>query len=677
MRATRHNQSLNTTAPEEVYNFRVYLLALISSMGAVMFGYGLGFIGTALGVGIVPEKHKPNGSILHRDFGTLHASASEKSACAANVLSLLQAGCVVGSLGAGPLSDRFGRRVTLAVTALFNNVGSAIQTGSHGSEALMLVGRAIGGVGVGAASMIIPLYVAEAAPPHIRGALVGIYEIGVSGGTLIGFWINYGLSINLPPTSAQWIISFAVQLIPGGLSLVGLPFIPESPRWLARTAGREACVRVLLRLRNIEADHPFLLEEVNARNRNRLATGSLMFIFMQMAGSNAIDYYSPAIFNSIGLIGSNPALFATGIYGLVRFVAIVIAMLFVVDRFERTRTLMVGSAIMALAMWFIGAYIKIAAPSPSPGGSKQIDGGGYAAVVMIYLYAVGWCFCWAGIPWIYVSEIFPLRIRSPCVSICVAIHWVMNFVIARSVPYMITNIGFGTYFVFAAFMTIAIPWIFFCVPETKNLSLEEMDELFGVNEDTSECTHRGCVFGALGSRFSCIEWLCGIYRNDPGNGYNGECDATILRKGSFLGCIFEHISDLEERSEQLALMGEIYRHAKRVIVWLGPSASTSDYTIRLLRDLGSQVEVDWLNMTMKTVRGRQISPVLDREVPATSPRTKRISGNRRPDIKILAGASKKSNWPRTKSSSSVGTEGSHEPADGLDALQLPERLNSA
>ncbi|KAM0814468.1 putative Heterokaryon incompatibility domain-containing protein [Seiridium cardinale] len=106
-------------------------------------------------------------------------------------------------------------------------------------------------------------------------------------------------------------------------------------------------------------------------------------------------------------------------------------------------------------------------------------------------------------------------------------------------------------------------------------------------------------------------------------------------------------------------MGEIYRHAKRVIVWLGPSASTSDYTIRLLRDLGSQVEVDWLNMTMKTVRGRQISPVLDREVPATSPRTKRISGNRRPDIKILAGASKKSNWPRTKSSSSVGTEGSH------------------
>lgn len=132
----------------------------------------------------------------------------------------------------------------------------------------------------------------------------------------------------------------------------------------------------------------------------------------------------------------------------------------------------------AFAMWFIGSYIKIAAPQSS--GSSEITPGGYAAVVMIYVYAVGWCFSWAGIPWIYAAEIFPLRIRSPCVSICVAVHWVMNFVIARSSPYMISDIGFGTYFLFAACMTIAIPWVFFFVPETKNVGLEDMDQLFGM-----------------------------------------------------------------------------------------------------------------------------------------------------------------------------------------------------
>ncbi|KAJ1326025.1 MFS transporter SP family sugar:H+ symporter [Microdochium nivale] len=496
MRAAKLNVQMGIPAPKEVYNWRVYMLAMVSSMGAVMFGYDLGFIGTALEL-----------DSFKRDFGTLHATTAEKSAFAANVVSLLQAGCIIGSLAVSPVADTWGRRTALLFTALFYNIGSAIQTAAHGSTAMMLAGRAIGGIGVGAASMIVPLYVSEAAPPNIRGRLVGIYEIGVSGGTMIGFWINYGLNINLPSTSTQWIISFAVQLIPGGLLMLGLLILPESPRWLARARGREACTKVLENLRNIPRDHPFLLEEVHGifqqldheletdggrtgflataremnkpANRKRLASGSLMFIFMQMAGSNAINYYSPAIFKSIGLSGDNTSFFATGIYGLVRFVAILIAMLYVVDRFGRTRTLMAGSAVMAFAMWFIGAYVKVASPAAGGSGASHIDAGGYVAVAMIYVYAVGWCFSWAGVPWIYASEIFPLRIRSSCVAVCVAIHWVMNFVIARSVPYMITNIGFGTYFIFAACMTVAIPWVYFFVPETKGLSLEDVDQLFG------------------------------------------------------------------------------------------------------------------------------------------------------------------------------------------------------
>lgn len=221
--------------------------------------------------------------------------------------------------------------------------------------------------------MIVPVYVAEASPPLIRGRLVGIYEIFVSAGTMLGFWINYGLAKNVPPSSKQWIISFAVQLIPGSLLLIGTFFIPESPRYLAQHKGRDKCIASLQRLRCIPSDHPYILEEVHSilqqieheeaiaeghgiktflkeltkpGNQKRLLIGCLMFIFMQMAGSNAINYYSPAIFKSIGLTGSNTAFFATGIYGVVRFVAIIFAMVFVVDRFGRTRTLMAGSVVM-------------------------------------------------------------------------------------------------------------------------------------------------------------------------------------------------------------------------------------------------------------------------------------------------------------------------------------------
>ncbi len=142
---------------------------------------------------------------------------------------------------------------------------------------------------------------------------------------------------------------------------------------------------------------------------------------------------------------------------------------------------MANAFFQAFAMYFLGAYVKISPPVvPVKGQTTSISAGGYAAATMIYIYAVAFCFSWAGVPWIYCSEIFPLRIRSVCVAITSATHWLFNFVIAQSVPYMISNIGFGTYFVFAAMLTLSVPFVFFFVPETKGLSLEDMDALFGV-----------------------------------------------------------------------------------------------------------------------------------------------------------------------------------------------------
>jgi sugar porter (SP) family MFS transporter len=255
-------------------------------------------------------------------------------------------------------------------------------------------------------------------------------------------------------------------------------------------------------LRGLDEDHPYLQEElahimdtVNDEfesnptggmmaqwkelaapsNRKRILVGVFIFIFMQGAGSNAINYYSPRIFKSIGMKGQSTSLYATGIYGIVRLVCVIIAMYYVVDKFGRRNMLMGGAAIMLISMWFIGAYIKIA----KPGTSITLSAGGYAAVTFIYIFAIGFCFSYAGVPWIYCSEIFPLRIRGVGMAICTATHWLFNFVIARSVPYMVSNIGYGTYFVFATCLTLSIPFVYFFVPETKGLSLEEIDVLFG------------------------------------------------------------------------------------------------------------------------------------------------------------------------------------------------------
>lgn len=220
--------------------------------------------------------------------------------------------------------------------------------------------------------MLVPLYSAECSPPNIRGRLVGIYEIGVQVGTCLGFWINYGVDRNMAPTKSQWMTPFALQLIPGGLLLIGLIFMPESPRWVAKAKGRSRAMETLCRLRELPADHPTIQGELDdifqqlaheqaSSSDSRLASlkelcepgmryrmflGVVIMIFFQMAGSNAINYYSPRIFKSIGVTGTQNTLVSTGIYGIVRLVAVFFAMYFVVDRFGRKPMLIVGGLFM-------------------------------------------------------------------------------------------------------------------------------------------------------------------------------------------------------------------------------------------------------------------------------------------------------------------------------------------
>lgn len=192
-------------------------------------------------------------------------------------------------------------------------------------------------------------------------------------------------------------------------------------------------------------------ETFGRRNRKRLFFGCLVMVFFQMAGTNSVNYYSPRIFQSFGLSSASSKLFATGVYGIVRFVATLIAMCLFNDRFGRVSMLITGASIMATCMWIVGALSK-----SFPTIQGQVGAAQYAIIVLIFVWAVAFCFSYAGIPWVYASEIFPLRIRAFAMSICVATHWAFNLMLAKATPYMLTDIGYGTYFVFAAF--VSQPW---------------------------------------------------------------------------------------------------------------------------------------------------------------------------------------------------------------------------
>ncbi|KAF8585353.1 general substrate transporter [Ramaria rubella] len=490
--------------PKEVYNFRMYLFALMVSFGSVEFGYDSGFIGSTLALQSFQDA-----------FGIANLSTAEINKVSSNIVSVFQGGCFFGALLVLPFSDRYGRRLPLILSSIIFLIGSFMQTWASGSINLMYIGRTLTGLGVGSATSIIPVFIAEFSPPAVRGRVVGLYEIMYQIGAVIGFWINYGTALHIPNSStAQWRIPIAIQTIPGGLLLSSMFIVWESPRWLAQRSRFDDCRSTLSRIRRLPENHPYVLAEVEDMrsqlereqsinggtsyrqllkelsmrgHRNRLGFGVGMMIFQNLSGINAINYYSPTIFHSLGIASTDTALFATGIYAIVKLFVSIIFLLFLVDRVGRRRSLLIGSVGSAASMWYIGAYILHAKPSQSDVGRSA---GGWIAIAAIYIFVVFYCASWNGIAWIIPSEIFPIRIRTLGVTITTMTQWLMQFVITKSTPFMITSLGYGTYFLFGASMTISFAWVWFLLPETKGLRLEDMDALFG-SPGLSGVTPRG------------------------------------------------------------------------------------------------------------------------------------------------------------------------------------------
>ncbi|KAG9239344.1 putative quinate permease [Amylocarpus encephaloides] len=487
--------------PPQIYGWKVFFLSASACFGGMLFGWDVGSIG---GVLVMPSFKKA--------YGLDQLSPGALSTLQSNIVSVLQGGCFFGSLASYWVADRFGRRPALILASCITIVGIIIQTASDGHINALYVGRLVAGLGVGAASMLTPLYVSENAPRAIRGGLTGLYQLFIATGVMLSFWVNYGTLGNLKK-NAQWQVPLALQGFPAVCLFAGVALCNESPRWLARDDNWEKATTVLARLRNLPPTHEYIQMELddmkdqleNERlliggasfwdlqkemwlikgNRNRALVSIGLMICQQMTGTNAINYYAPLIFLNLGIPEEEKGLFATGIYGVVKMVTCAVFLLIAADSLGRRRSLLWTSIAQGLAMFVIGFYVRFSPPAQG----EPIPGVGYFALTCIFLFAAFFQFGWGPCCWIIVSEIPTARLRAMNVAIAAATQWLFNFVVAQAVPHMLTTVGengYGTYFIFGSFCFSMFFFVWFLIPETKGLSLEKMDDLFGITEMVKE-----------------------------------------------------------------------------------------------------------------------------------------------------------------------------------------------
>ncbi|KIJ62884.1 hypothetical protein HYDPIDRAFT_176307 [Hydnomerulius pinastri MD-312] len=467
-----------------------YALAFSAAMGSIFYGWDVGLIG---GILSLPS--------FQQYFGVDKMSADAKANLNGNIVSILQAGCFFGALSTGYFSSRFGRKNPLLISGVIYIIGSTIQTisgiGSSQAVALRVLyfSRFLGGFGVGMSTALIPSYVSECTPKAIRGRCTGLIQFANNVGIMLSFWVNYGSSLNVPFGQAQWRMPFGIQIVPGILFLFFMFPQPESPRWLVEHQRYDEAAKtlafvargsvddeaVIITLEEIKADlagreNTPILRQFRMMGESRITAlrcfiPSLVMFFQQWTGTNAINYFSPQIFAGLGISGTSSGLFATGVYGVVKVVAVGTTLAFAVEGMGRKMCFFIGGLGQGFMMLWIGGYSAVHPQSTVVPAS-------YVSIVAVYLYAVFYCIGWGPVPWVVAGEVAPNHVRTAAMSVAVSVNWLFSFTISRLTPVMLEKITYGTFLLFGFCCMIMAAWTYFLLPETKGYALEDIKFLF-------------------------------------------------------------------------------------------------------------------------------------------------------------------------------------------------------
>jgi len=433
----------------------LYFICLIATMGGLMFGFDIAIIS-----GAVP--------FIQPYFGWNELQLGW------GVSSLL-VGAVFGAFGSGVLTDKYGRKSVLIFVALFFAVSCAL-TALASSSVLFISARLFGGLAVGAASVLSPMYVAEVAPAKNRGMLVAIYQLTIVVGILCSYTINYWLH----DVDNNWRWMFATGVVPSVFFFIGLFFIPESPRWLYKAGRKEESLKVLTRIGGESLAKVEILEIAESLNgssakvsrgelfkpasRKVMVVGFFLAVLVQISGINTIIDYAPKILLAAGVEIKN-ALLQTSLLGLINFIFTFVAILFI-DKVGRRLLYLIGSMGMAVTLVLLAMsfYFKM---------------DGIFTLICIMLFLVFFSSCIGPVFWTLVSEIFPNRIRGKALAFASFTQWIFNFLVVLLFPHFLALLGGAVTFLFLALMSF-VQWLFtwFYVPETKGKSLEEIEHLW-------------------------------------------------------------------------------------------------------------------------------------------------------------------------------------------------------
>jgi len=437
------------------YSLYLYFICLTATIGGLMFGFDIAIIS-----GAVP--------FIQPYFGWNELQLGW------GVSSLL-VGAIIGAFGSGILTDKYGRKKILIVVALFFAV-SCVLTALAGSSVIFITARLAGGLAVGAASVLSPMYVAEVAPPGIRGKLVAIYQLTIVVGILCSYMINYWL-VGLED---NWRWMFATGVFPSILFFVLLFYIPESPRWLYRAGRKNEALTVLTRIGGeslAEAEISEIAESVKPDSssvspgelfkpayRKVMLAGFFLAVLVQISGINTIIDYAPKILLASG-VEIKSALLQTSLVGLINFLFTFVAIL-LIDKVGRRMLYLVGSMGMVVTLLLLAA-------------SFHLEMQGTFTLIFILLFIAFFASCIGPVFWTLVSEIFPNRIRGKAVAFASFTQWIFNFLVVLLFPHFLLSIGGAATFLFLALMSF-LQWLltYLYVPETKGKSLEEIEQLW-------------------------------------------------------------------------------------------------------------------------------------------------------------------------------------------------------
>lgn len=464
----------------------VSILCVMVAFGGFIFGWDTGTIS-----GFVQQTDFVRRLGEQNDDGIYYLSKVRTGL----IVSIFNIGCAIGGIVLSKLGDMYGRKVGLISVVSIYVVGIVIQIATSRSWIQYTIGRVVSGLGVGGIAVLSPMLISEVSPKHLRGTLVSCFQLMITAGIFVGYCTNYGTKTHTD--SVQWRVPLGLCFAWAIFMIGGMTFVPESPRYLVEAGKYEEAKRSIATSNKMAIDDlavQYELENVQSgveaerlagsaswsellstktKILQRLMMGVMVQSLQQLTGDNYFFYYGTTIFKSVGLTDS----FQTSIIlGVVNFFSTFFGIYFV-ERFGRRTCLLFGSAAMTICMViFASVGVKLLWPDGKDNESNKSAGNVMIVFTCLYIF----CFAstWAPTPFVVNSETFPLRVKAKCMAIAQGANWIWGFLIGFFTPFITGAIDFYYGYVFMGCLAFSYFYVFFFVPETKGLTLEEVNTMW-------------------------------------------------------------------------------------------------------------------------------------------------------------------------------------------------------